>query len=252
MAGADGVLETRDVRIVDGRIAPAGAGALPHDDVEVIDATGCLVLPGFVNMHSHSYGTLCRHDGARLPLEPWMNYALAGTANRTPDEILVATQLQAIEALRTGTTAVVDHIGGAVAGLAPVLGAYEDSGIRAAVAPMIGDIPLPDSVGLSAEDWPPGTGYGAPEFAQKPAAELLDDTLALRRSWTSPSGRVAVILGPSAPQRCSTDLLASVAEAAEREDMLVHTHLLETRLQAALTPRSGVAPGWTSWTERGS
>jgi dihydroorotase len=47
-----------DVRIEDGRIvavAPAGSDGSdpPDDDTRVVDATGCVVSPGFVDLHAH-------------------------------------------------------------------------------------------------------------------------------------------------------------------------------------------------------
>jgi len=40
------------------------------------------------------------------------------------------------------------------------------------------------------------------------------------------------MLGPSSPMNCSDDLLREVVRVAEQFDLGVHTHLLETRLQA--------------------
>ena len=44
--------EKRDIRIDGGRIAEIGSG-LPAGDSRVIDADGCLVMPGFIDMHVH-------------------------------------------------------------------------------------------------------------------------------------------------------------------------------------------------------
>ncbi len=42
-----------DVRIVDGRVAEVGDQIAPFDSDEVIDASGCVVSPGFVDLHTH-------------------------------------------------------------------------------------------------------------------------------------------------------------------------------------------------------
>jgi dihydroorotase len=47
--GLDGVL---DVLLRDGAVAKTGAG-LEAGDAEVFDATGCIVTPGFVDLHAH-------------------------------------------------------------------------------------------------------------------------------------------------------------------------------------------------------
>lgn len=49
---ASGRDEPADVRIEDGRIAAVGAG-LPAAGAEIVDASGCVVAPGFVDMHVH-------------------------------------------------------------------------------------------------------------------------------------------------------------------------------------------------------
>ncbi len=42
-----------DVRILDGLIVEAGAGLQPIDGELVLDASGCVVSPGFVDLHTH-------------------------------------------------------------------------------------------------------------------------------------------------------------------------------------------------------
>ncbi|TGD09212.1 amidohydrolase family protein [Brevibacterium sp. S111] len=49
---ASGVDEISDVLIRDGRIAEVGP-ALAHDDAEIVDASGLIIGPGFIDLHSH-------------------------------------------------------------------------------------------------------------------------------------------------------------------------------------------------------
>src|SRR5437868_3417983 len=44
-----------DVAVSGGRITAIGQG-LADDDAEIIDATGCIVTPGFVDVHTHYDG----------------------------------------------------------------------------------------------------------------------------------------------------------------------------------------------------
>ena len=48
-AGSDAV---RDLRIRDGVVVEIGRG-LPRGPERVFDATGCIVTPGFVDLHAH-------------------------------------------------------------------------------------------------------------------------------------------------------------------------------------------------------
>jgi len=48
-----------DVLIEDGRIA-AVAPSIDAGDAEVIDAAGCIVIPGFIDSHRHTWETVIR------------------------------------------------------------------------------------------------------------------------------------------------------------------------------------------------
>jgi cytosine/adenosine deaminase-related metal-dependent hydrolase/Asp-tRNA(Asn)/Glu-tRNA(Gln) amidotransferase A subunit family amidase len=231
----------RDLLIRDGIIAAIGEpGALGGDGIRVVDATNALILPGFVNAHTHSYGMLARHLAPGLPLEPWMMYSWAITGGRTPEEAYLSALLQGVEALLTGTTTVLDHLGGDVAFSAEAARAYQDLGIRAAVAPMISDLPLHLTVGLDESAWSAEHEAGIRMLEPLPAAELLERTRALHESWHGAGdGRISILLGPSAPQRCSPELLDGCAQLSRELGTRVHTHLRETRVQAA-HPRAGV------------
>ncbi|MCW2580381.1 MAG: hypothetical protein JWR82_1982 [Blastococcus sp.] len=204
----------------------------------VIEASGCLVLPGLVNAHTHSVGTLARAVGANLPLEPYVMYAMATALGRTADEVRLSAQLQAIEAVRTGTTSLLDHLGGDVLLVGAAAEAYADMGIRAAVAPMVGDIPLPETVGLRLQDWPQEAQATFPKASAPSVPELIAANVELHKRWDGHDGRISVFFGPSAPQRCSSALLQAAAETAQRLDTGLHMHLLETRAQAQLEGRS--------------
>ena len=52
-----------DVGVKDGRIARISPTPLEGAD-RIVDASGLLVCPGFVNLHSHSDSTLLSHNNA--------------------------------------------------------------------------------------------------------------------------------------------------------------------------------------------
>lgn len=56
VVNADGS-RTADVRIVGERITEVGTGLVPGSDARVIDATGCLVMPGGIDPHAHLQGS---------------------------------------------------------------------------------------------------------------------------------------------------------------------------------------------------
>lgn len=233
-----------DIAIEGGRIREVFAA----DDnrgapASMIDVRGCVIVPGLVNAHTHSYAPLGRHVGPGLPLEPWMMHSWANTIGRTPEETYLSAILQGIEALTTGTTTLLDHLGGDISVMSAALKAYDDLGIRAVLAPMVTDMVLPETVGVPTEEWPAGARARDGVFIRSDAADLLAMTEDLHTEWHGHADRLSVFLGPSGPQRCSISMLEQVAQLADKLDVGVHTHLLETRAQAAIP----VPAGERSW-----
>jgi cytosine/adenosine deaminase-related metal-dependent hydrolase len=189
-----------------------------------------IVMPGLVNAHSHLTEILQRsfRDNARM--EIWRGYRAMteDLAHLKADEIGVAAELACSEMLKNGVTAVVDHFstrpGLGVDKMEAILGAFEKTGIRGMLVPSLRD---QDSIRLAARELKRGrpTQKTSPEPWKE---EVLAVLARLRRSSTS-SG---LMLGPSSPMNCSDGLLREVVRFAEQYDLGIHTHLLETRLQA--------------------
>jgi cytosine/adenosine deaminase-related metal-dependent hydrolase len=224
-------------------VGPSGALAAA-DDVERIDARGHVVMPGLVNAHSHSYSTLLRGTVPGEPLDLFVMNAMSRRAERSPRQVYVASALHALELLKTGATSVVDHFRhGALASPESVdaaFRAYEDAGIRAAVAPMYEDTPYIDSLPIDPgalpdavrERWrggriPPPEAY----------FELIRDVLP---RWHGRHGRLSLMLGVDGPQRCTVRLLEQAGEFVARHGLGSQTHLLEAKTQVPMaTPERG-------------
>ena len=226
------VLVAQRILIHDGTIARLGrqihAGGLPI--TRRIDCSQMIVMPGLVNAHSHLTEILQRsfRDNARM--EIWRGYRAMteDLAHLKADEIGVAAELACSEMLKNGVTAVVDHFSTrprlGVDKMEAILGAFEKTGIRGMLVPSLRD---QDSIRLAARELKRGrpTQKTSPEPWKE---EVLAVLARLRRSSTS-SG---LMLGPSSPMNCSDGLLREVVRFAEQYDLGIHTHLLETRLQA--------------------
>ena len=61
------------VGVKDSRIEYIGQTKPEADFGEIYDGTGRLLMPGFVNAHSHSAMTLMRGYGENLALADWLN-----------------------------------------------------------------------------------------------------------------------------------------------------------------------------------
>ncbi len=215
--------------------------------IDVIDARGHLVLPGFVNAHYHSHDVLAKGTLEEVPLETWRLYALPPQyPPRSPEEIYARTLLGAFECLRSGMTTIQDMLT-----LYPyedrhmdaVMAAYERVGIRVVFALQYADRKGLDTVPFWRDTFPAEL-HPLLSTAAEPERQLdllgHFETTCLKAPARP---RVSWALGPSAPERCSPALMQRTVELARRYDIPVYTHIYESRgmaVQACLTlPKYG-------------
>lgn len=110
-SGRLGMLENADVYVVGDQIAAVGQDLVIADkDVEVIDARGKIVMPGFVDTHNHLWQTLIRGCGTDDEIPTWLPgcvYSLAGPT-LTREDAYAIVRLGVLDALQTGVTTVLD------------------------------------------------------------------------------------------------------------------------------------------------
>jgi cytosine/adenosine deaminase-related metal-dependent hydrolase len=107
--------------------APAGA--------EVLDASGCIVIPGLVNAHMHTWQTALRGLAANWTLLEYFQKMHAGLATVfTPEDLHIATLMGALNQLNCGTTTLADwcHNNPTPAHNDAAIDGLRQSGIRAA------------------------------------------------------------------------------------------------------------------------
>ncbi|KND27803.1 amidohydrolase [Streptomyces acidiscabies] len=116
-----------DVLTVDdaGTVVPEGAVAIHDGEIvavgpteelqqryearEFIDASGCLVLPGFVNTHTHLAMTLLRGRADDVTLQGFLERVLKWEAELlTPENVAAAVRLAAAESIKAGVTTALD------------------------------------------------------------------------------------------------------------------------------------------------
>ena len=235
--GATQDFTPKSILIRDGTIRDiAPAGAVPPDS-EVVDVSGCIVAPGLVNGHHHSHEHYHKGRYDRVPLELWMNYVRPLTPiPLTPRQVYLRTLIGAVQALRSGTTSIVDDLNASPI-LEPELveaafQAYRDIGIRAFVGVTLFDKPFFRALPFIDEEFPPDLLAKLSGVRSTPAQEMLAFARKLAEDHHPSSARVSGILAPSAPQRCSDEFVTRVRRAADDLDVPVIMHVQETRLQA--------------------
>jgi len=192
-----GVVDGGTVIIEDGTITQVLAeGSVFSADVN-IDASGCAVIPGLINAHTHAAMTLFRGYADDLPLFAWLRERIWPVEARlTAEHVYHGTRLAIAEMLLSGITCFADMY----FEMEAVAQAVRESGIRAVL-----------SRGIIAD---------SAESGMNEAVELF-----LKYHGKH---RIQVMLGPHAPYTCPPDFLVEVGKEARRLGARVHIHLAET------------------------
>ena len=216
-------------------IAPAGTTPLAPM-ARTLDCTRFFAVPGLINGHYHSHENFQKGRFEGLPLELWMNLVRPlKPVPLTTEQVYLRTMIGAIQALRSGTTTIVDDLhpgaGPDPSLIEAAMRAYEDAGIRAYVGPTLFDRPFFRGVPYVEDSFPPDLLAELDALPPPPAERLLDLAEHLARTRHPRDHRVAFLAAPSAPQRCSDGFLMRVRDLADRHGLPVIIHVHETRLQ---------------------
>jgi 5-methylthioadenosine/S-adenosylhomocysteine deaminase len=208
-----------------GSIAISGGRILAVDDalpdyaaLEIIDCRGRVVMPGFVNAHTHAPMTLLRGLADDLRLDVWLlGYMMpVERAFVRPDFVALGTSLACAEMIRSGTTCFADmyYFEGAVAEAAA------KAGLRALCAQTVLKFPAPD------------------------AASFEDSLAAAREFIVRWKGDPLIVpaVAPHAPYTCTVEILRACAELSCEFDVPLHIHLAETAFEVEQSRREHGMP----------
>lgn len=176
-----------------------------RDFGERYDGRGKVMLPGFVNAHSHAPMTLLRGYAENLALDDWLNtMVFPFEAQMTDAEAYPATLLAIAEMVRFGTTSFSDMYYFSDARARAVL----QSGIKCNLCDTLVDF------------------TGAP-YDTLPIADVNEH---LRRSYHGANGgRVRVDMGLHAEYTSNPTVVRGFAQATQKAGLRVHVHVSETR-----------------------
>ena len=192
----------------------------PTADV-VLDLSGQIVLPGFVNAHHHLDQTLTRNlpAGQNNNLFPWLRVHYRLWASRTPEATRWSTLVGLAELAASGCTTVFDHSYVFPNGcrVDDQIAAAREIGVRFHACR--GSMSLGESRG----------GLPPDDCVEDEEAILKDCMRAIETYHDEERGAMTrVVLGPCSPFSVSTDLLKESAKLARAYKVSLHTHLCET------------------------
>ncbi len=211
MNAARDVLRGTDILVRDGRIDRIG----PHLAIgaharRTIDATGKLVLPGFIQAHIHLCQALFRNQADGLELLDWLRERIWPLeAAHDPKSIRASARLGIAELLLGGTTAIQDM--GTVHDTDVIFEVAQETGVR-----LTGGKAMMDA------------GQGVPARLRESAEASLSESTRLCKRWHGTlDGRLRYAYAPRFALSCSEGLLRETAKEARHQKARLHTHASE-------------------------
>jgi 5-methylthioadenosine/S-adenosylhomocysteine deaminase len=202
-----------------------------------VDASGKMILPGFVNIHSHPSSEPLRKgitDEIRSPAF-WHSslYEFLPVLRNDPEGMIAALNVALAELMMSGVTTVVD-LSFPYEGW---LDTFAQSGMRGVVAPMFRDGSWRTPNGYAVEyDW--DAEAGAKSFEQ--ACQVID------RAHQHSSGRLAGMVCPAQIDTCSAELIRDGFEHAAARNLPFQIHAAQSINEFhEIFRRTGKTPiGW--------
>ncbi len=240
MNNRDEIIKHSDIVVKNDRIIFIGPSR-SWDETQfkkVIRAEDMIAIPGLINSHTHSTQNLLRGMFQKLPLEIWRQYYRAALRTYDESSLYISSMLGAIEMLHNGVTTLLDHFDSPLQldfkGANVVINSLIDSGIRGVVAYTISDMKYEETIPIKKNNLNMNAhkimeGITADETKSREA--ILEDCRNFLKTFSSYHPRIYPIIGPSAPQRCSDQLLKASKQIALDFGVMTHTHVAETRIQ---------------------
>lgn len=203
--------------LIDGNVIEAVGRRrdVPADGAAMLDAGGGVIMPGFINIHTHLYGAFA--CGMPLKAEPPSNFVeilqrLWWRLDKalTLEDVRVSALVGLCRCLRAGATTIVDHHASpsAVRGSLDVIAAAaRQVGVRACLCYEVSD-------------------RDGPDVARRGIAE---NVAFARTCRAADDAMVAAMIGMHASMTIGPETMAEAVEAARALDLGVHVHVNESR-----------------------
>ncbi|MEE9223168.1 MAG: amidohydrolase family protein [Thermoplasmata archaeon] len=204
----DGIIATQnqsremvegDLYIEDGRIIEIGRFNSEAD--HVIDCSSKVVIPGMINTHNHVANTLLRGFADDVHLHEMLEKTFEFDAKVTRRDVQVGALLGCLEMIKSGTTTFVD------------LFYWEDEVARA-----VREAGMRAYLGWAVLDEEISTQRGTP----------LDNCAAFISKHRN-EDLITPLVSLTGVYVCSEETLLAGKQLAEKEDVMLHMHLSETR-----------------------
>lgn len=202
------VLRNGALAILEGNISDIGdydTVSKKYSSKNIITGKNTAVLPGLINTHTHAAMVYFRGMADDLPLKEWLEEHIWPAENKwlSPEFVSDATELACLEMLKAGITTYNDMY------------FFEDASSIAAKK-----IGMRAVLGAGIVDFPTIAGNSADEYLSK-AERFI-------KEWQG-DDLVVPCIAPHSAYACSPETLKKVKELSDKYNVMIHTHLSETK-----------------------
>jgi 5-methylthioadenosine/S-adenosylhomocysteine deaminase len=214
--------------VVDGdriaAIGPTESILQKYSTADVYDGRGKALFPGLINCHAHLAATLERGFNEDFGFPNSAKLAVRPGSLLQGEEATLMVTVGALEAIRTGTTTIVENSGGIAAHAA----ALAQTGLRCVFAESVRD-----SENVAGPMSPEGLAKSeAPRFSAKLRDEGMKRISDLFSRWHgAQQGRISVFPAAALAEMASPELLQAVRAFAEKHDLNYTIHLSQSRAE---------------------
>lgn len=210
-----GDLARGDVLIEGSKIAAVGPD-LEADDAEIIDVTGDIVIPGFIDTHRHTWETAIRGSAPNATLDDYFVEILDSFAPLyRPEDVYASNLAGALECINAGITTLLDwsHINNTPEHPDAAIQGLKDSGIRAVYAY--------GSANTSLQDY----------WFESSIAIPADDVRRVRETYfPSDDGKMTMQLATRGPGFCKPEVVEAEWRLARELGLPITVHVGMGRL----------------------
>lgn len=208
--------KSSDIYLRDGLIEKV-APQINEEADRIIDASGKIALPSFINGHTHAAMTIFRGYADDMPLKSWLEEKIWVLESKlTEEDVYWGAKLACLEMIKNGITVFNDmywHFESTAK-------AVVDMGLRAFISAVFIDL-----------------------FDKEKAKEQIELNLRLFEISKKYSPNVIFTLGPHAVYSVSKESLEWIADFSMENNLLIHMHLSETEDEVKFTrERYGLSP----------
>tara|TARA_B100000676_G_scaffold295568_1_gene334925 strand:- start:3578 stop:5170 length:1593 start_codon:yes stop_codon:yes gene_type:complete len=195
-----------------------------YPQAEVYDGKNKALLPGLINCHAHMGAVIARGFNEDFGFPNTANLSVSPNSLLEGEEDILMVQVAALEAIKTGTTTIVENTGNILRDAA----ALASTGLRCVFAESVRDAenvrgPMtPEAFSLSEP----------PKFSARLRDEGMQRIYDLFSAWHgAEEGRISVFPAAGLTETSSPELLSAIRSFAEENDVGYTIHLNQSRAE---------------------